>query len=157
MLFGWFYCSDSICYMASILLNDELERIWKEAIVAATTSCLGRLRKSTITLFELVVVTVEFRTGHLHQPITCTPLPPYWRVFTVAFLYCIEQCRESKPEQVWILWNDFFNAASDFIAYRTASSGEDDRSKAPVLDNRPPPCPRSLLAKLFPDLTRGIQ
>ena len=108
MLFGWCYYSDSICYIASIFLNDELDRIWKEEIVASTTFCLVRLGKSTITLIGLAVVMAEFRTGHLHQPIACSPLPlpQYWRVFNVAFLYCVDRCRESSSEQVWIVCND---------------------------------------------------
>src|SRR5215469_13505886 len=44
-----------------------------------------------------------------------------------------------------------FSASSDFIAYRTASSGEDNRSKAPSgLDNRPPPCPLIIIGKVIP-------
>jgi hypothetical protein len=43
-----------------------------------------------------------------------------------------------------------FSAASDFIASRTAPSGEDDRSKAPGLDNRPLPCPPIIISEVIP-------
>jgi hypothetical protein len=42
------------------------------------------------------------------------------------------------------------SAASDFIACRTASNGEDNRSKAPGLDNRPPPCPLIIISEVIP-------
>jgi hypothetical protein len=47
-----------------------------------------------------------------------------------------------------------FSAASDFIVYRTASSGEENRSKAPGLDNGPHPCPLIIISEVIP---RGIQ
>ena len=83
-------------------------------------------------------------------------LPPVLRSFHCCFLYCVERCRESKPEQVWILWSDYS------VQHLTSSlAGPHPAAK---ISQRPPdsiifllPAPRSLLAKLFPDLTRGIQ